>query len=319
MAEESDDKGTPTPPAMGPASAQHSFLHVNMPSPTIEAVDFVESPFDEQTYRIQVRCIPASQSDYEVEEELHQQALKEGIELPRSFDEVEAITSSMSGTTILSENTNMQGSIMSQSTAPTSCSSSERRPVTSTSPPRSDVLIDSQPKATSDAQKKRNSIFRSRVRRIVGKKKRGSIDAELGSESNNVSDIQSPTLIESRPDSASPRSPASVRSFKSAWSNQVIVPKISYESEQDSTALKRSLENREISDLQKAQQAERNRFSDYRDQLLEQLRQERDDAKGKRKIVHDATIAEKRRMVSFPVPQKVPGSTDKIILGRRND
>jgi hypothetical protein len=288
-----------------PNEARHSTAIAMSPkgpsSTDIAASVFIMSLFDEEAYRVQVRRIPATLTEKEHDEELHRLASSEGIELPHSMDETEAVASSTSDTTMLSESTNMQGSIMSQSTAPTSCSSSERRPETSNSRVSTSVSMELQNRPySSDAQKKRNSVFRSRMRRIVGKKRKDSSDSGAATITVNAPHADTSYRESTDLENASPRSPSPVRSLKSAWSNHV-APKQSLEYDQDPIALKRSMECRELVELQKEQQAERDRFLQFRHQLLSQLRHERDYAKGERKIAHDAVMADKRKAVSdFP-------------------
>lgn len=291
MADDSDDKSTPTPPAMDGLSRKRSLFKTRLPPNTPQ----FSALFDDNVYRSQVRRMESAQSEKDLEEDLHRQAQNEGIELPHSIDEVEAITSSMSGTTILSDHTTM-----SQSTAPTSCSSSERRPVTGSSM----LSTDSQPTVQDPSSprgfdKKRNSIFRSGVRRMVGlKKKSSSGNSSPKAWSPDMSTGNSPVDSEVQLRHTVAQGSASVRSEKSAWSNGVNPPKNSYDDELDPAVLKRSIECKELLELQKVQQAERDRFVEYRKQLLEQIRSDHDAARGAKKMVHDAAVAERRKEVS---------------------
>lgn len=312
MSEESDDNATPTPAVLEDASRNQSLPEMRLESSTLPSEDPDTSLFDEEAYRVQVRQMPAALSEKDLDDKLQQEALNEGIELPQSMDEVEAVTSSLSETTILSDtNTNMQGSIMSQSTAPTSCASSERRPTTSNSIHSARVSLNtpSRPNQT-DTQKKRNSVFRSRVRRIVGKKKKNSTNSREETSSAEASDdreMQSPTDSPLQLEVDLPKSSISVRSLKSAWSNQVVQPKTSYENNLDPSALKRAMECKELQDLQRAQRAERDRFLEFRKRLVDQLNHERNDIKGRRSIAHDTVLAEKRREVRELGPPSKPG------------
>lgn len=97
------------------------------------------------------------------------------------------------------------------------------------------------------------------------------------------------------------KSPDSVKSDKSYFSNAPSVPKTSYEAEPliDQEALGRSLECREMLDLRAAQVEERNRFLEYQSSLITTVRAERDKAQAEKSETFKRKFAEQEEKVSL--------------------
>jgi hypothetical protein len=100
--------------------------------------------------------------------------------------------------------------------------------------------------------------------------------------------------------------PQSVHSQKSQYFNAPPSPERSaptsaptptQAAEIDPEALKRTLDCTEITDRQKLQLLERERFVAYRQSAMEQLARERAEVKAKRKSEHDAVLEKKRSQV----------------------
>lgn len=253
--------------------------------------------FDEIQYKWEVRRIPTPHSEADWDDQLHRAALDEGIELPNKMDEieVEAINSSMSGVTMVSDQTNLQSSIMTQSTAPTSCSSSERRPDTRSSVHSGTIAPVVQAQPFSRTPSKKNSVFRARMRKIVGLGKKEQTNGGSRDSLEEASNTTSPIYSEDQlpVEHGEVKSAPSIRSQKSTWSNAMI-PRPSHEDRVDAVALTEGVDYTEMVDCQNKQLEERERFITYRKAAMEQLARERHNAKDEKKIVHGVAVHEKR-------------------------
>jgi hypothetical protein len=255
--------------------------------------------FDDAAYCQYVRQIPAPLTEQDWDNELQQAALKDGFELPSKLDDVGAVDSSLSGITVHSEQTNVQSSIMSQSTAPTSCSSSERRPMTtdsaiSESMPSTSHLGGQSP-PTRSSSSKRSSIFRSRMRRMVGRRKRSPGQEEMHGTREDMLPVARAAVPSRPPQLELTQRTPSVHSGKSSWSNEVR-NSLTHDREADGTANKLP-PCAKLLDLQKSQIAEKERFVEFRQTLSDQLRRERDVAKTQKRMLFDAALLEKRLKV----------------------
>lgn len=290
-----------------PESKRHS--EMSFPSTAAESHTPPTSIFDDTQYKWEVRRIPTPHSEADWDDQLYRAALSAGIELPNKMHapDIEtdvAINSSMSGVTIVSDNTNIQSSIMTRSTAPTSCSSSERRPETSNSVHSGTGAPIAQAQPFSPNSSKRNSVFRAKMRKMVGLRKKEQASDESRDSSAEVSKTTSPVYDED-PLSMGPedaKKAPSIRSQKSNWSN-VVLPRPSDDDEHDAAALKRGLDCAEMMGRQKEQLEERERFIAYRKAAVQQLAHERQKVKSERKGVHDTALAEKRLQVRIAQSQ----------------
>ncbi len=254
---------------------------------------------DEQVYRTTVLQLSYPQTEDEIDEQLQQEAHNLGLFAPQLSADVEGMTSSLSATTLGSDS-NKQASLLSQSTAPTSCSSSENR--AKTQAPSKSVTSGQaahSPSTMTETQKKRSSGFRSGLRnKMAGLKRKKS--------------PSTPTLRSIRTDSMySPegdrlsiksgmKSPASAKSSKSSWSSPASVAKSSYESAPpiDQEAHKRSIESPEMLNLLKSQSEEKHRFSHYEQSIVAELQTQRDVIKGGRSQGHRDVLDERQAQVS---------------------
>lgn len=258
------------------------------------------SVFDDTQYKWEVRRIPTPHSEADWDDQLHRAALSAGIELPNQMHRVEAaaINSSMSGVTMASDNTNLQSSIMTESTAPTSCSSSERRPETRSSVHSGTPAPMVQASPFSPTSSKKNSVFRARMRKMVGfgKKEQASggsrdLSAELRNTASPV-DSEDQLPMEHEEVKIAP----SIHSQKSSWLSSII-PRPSIEDELIAVALTRGVDYAEMVHRQNEQLEERERFLAYRKAAMEQLARERQSVKSAKQVVHDAAVGDRRLQV----------------------
>jgi hypothetical protein len=97
------------------------------------------------------------------------------------------------------------------------------------------------------------------------------------------------------------KSPVSIKSSKSSWSNPLSAAKSSYESapSTDQEAIKRSAECQQLIDLQKEHGEELSRFFEFEQHLLNELRSQRDLTKQLRSKGHREIIVDKQSKVRF--------------------
>lgn len=252
---------------------------------------------DEETYRHSVLLLPTSKSELEVDESLQSSARDLGLLPLPSSPAIDDISSALSATTIASD-TN-QGSIISQSTAPTSCASSERRPSTSLSNnssrlgPKIEMLS-----IISDTEEKRHRSFKSGLRKMTGfRRKRLS-----GLNTPSVISIQSHMSGTTKDEAqlATSRGTASIRSGDSHSVPQALPHKQIYDSIPlvDEQALQRSLDCEEIVFTRTQQLEEKRRFLEYQTNLIKDLLAERDRRKAEAHKEHQRRLVEQEERVS---------------------
>ena len=131
---------------------------------------------DEEIYRTTILSLWPAQSESEADEKLQTSARDLGLLPVQSLNTTPAavVASTPSEVTIASQNP--QESIKSESTAPTSCASSDRRPSTSLSNRSSLLMSKHEPLATTttDMERKRHSGFKSGLRKMTGFRKKKS-------------------------------------------------------------------------------------------------------------------------------------------------
>jgi hypothetical protein len=233
--------------------------------------------FDEQAYRATVLQLPADVSEDDLDQNLNTEAQDLGIVLPPPSAVIDCLASSLSATTISSD-LNNQSSGLSQSTGPTSCASSYHRPATQSSMTHKSQLSLTQsitPSMISENEKRKGLGFRDGIRRMTGFKRRrsiASIPSALGS-------INSNTLVLYNGDRMSIQSglktPASIESSKSSWSNSPPAPRAQYEDPlppEDKDAIKRTRECKELVSLGNRQVEERSRFAEFHKGAIAHLR-----------------------------------------------
>ena len=231
---------------------------------------------DDETYRTHVLHLSPPLTEEDIDAQLAHEAYLLGLMPLQIPTDIDGIASSLSATTIASE-PNHHTSILSESTAPTSCSSSERRRVTKSSrlseksPPQSNT-----PSILSDIDTRCGSTgsgFRKGFRKMTGFGKRksvmldtsafNSIHSQIDRSNGNRYSIQSEV-----------RSPTSIKSSKSSWSAPPSATKQSFEQSLpvDPEALQRTMESKELLDLRSLQIEERDRFLRYQRDVLDKLR-----------------------------------------------
>ena len=267
---------------------------------------------DDETYRTIVLHLPPPLTEEEVDAQLVQEAQDLGLMLLQVPTDIDGVASSLSATTIASDQ-NHQTSILSESTAPTSCSSSERRPVTQSSQFSDKSPIQSTaPSIISENDSRRGSTgsgFRKGFRRMTGFRKRKSIILDTSAVNSVHSQIDRPSgnrySIQSEV-----RSPASVKSSKSSWSAPPSATKQSFEHAMpvDPEALQRTMESKELLALRSKQVEERDRFLQYQRAALAQLRSQH--------ITTKSTIMKEHQLIIDRATEKVshPCEMDRVIV-----
>lgn len=246
---------------------------------------------DEDVYRSSVLSLSLSRTESEADEKLQSDARALGLVADQKFPDVSDITSSLSATTIASE-TN-QGSIMTQSTAPTSCCSSERRPSTSLSSrsARCDSNLE-MPTSVTEMESRRHTGFKSGLRKMTNFRKK------------KTSGCSTPSMVSIRGQmtgtnaNGSTRSPpkdaASIRSRVSFSSHDQLVTKEPFGTEAsiNEQALQRSMECQQLLSMRTRQVDEKRRFLEYQTRLIKQHLDERDMRKAEKKEKYARQITE---------------------------
>ena len=253
---------------------------------------------DDEAYRTAVLCLSPPLTEEDVDAQLAQEAQELGLmplQVPISID---GITSSLSATTIASD-PNHQSSILSESTAPTSCSSSERRPATQSSRISDESVTQSKTSSITSEFDTRRAIggsgFRKGFRKMTGFRRRKSIMLDTSTVNSIHSHVDRPNGKRYSMQS-DVRSPASVKSSKSSWSVPPSATKPSFEQAMavDPEVLQRTMDTKELLDLRSKQMEERDRFIRFQRSALAQLRSQHIAAKSNiikehRQIIEEAT------------------------------
>lgn len=233
--------------------------------------------FDEGAYRTIVLQLPSNMSEDDLDQNLAAEAQDlELVPLPPSAA-LDGLVSSFSATTIGSE-LNNQSSVLSQSTGPTSCASSFHRPPTQSSTTYKSQLSPTQsitPSTISENEKRKGIGFRNGIRRMTGFKRRRSVV----STPSALESVESTPLALNNADRMSIqsglKSPASIKSSKSSWSNPPSATRTHYEDplpSEDKDAIKRTRECKELVNVHARQMEERSRFTDFQKRCIAQLR-----------------------------------------------
>lgn len=261
----------------------------------LEMQSWVAPPrlIDEKEYNETVLQLTPKSSEDDIDDRLTLEAQTLGL-LPGQINaSLGPLTSSVSTLTIASDSVK-HSCHQSQSLAPTSCASSEDCPVIRASgvSQRSPTDSDLSSWHVSEGEVKRNSPLRRGFRKMAGFRRKksadpaasltlSSINSELCADTNN-----SETLSENI------RSHSSVKSSKSSWSQPMSTSTSSYEHPLpiSDEALKRSMECKELLDLQMAQLEQKDRFLQFQASLISHLRSERERIKSQRKIEHERNV-----------------------------
>lgn len=233
--------------------------------------------FNEGAYRTIVLQLPSNVSEDDLDQNVAAEAQDLELVLLPPSAALDGPASSFSATTIGSEPNN-QSSVLSQSTGPTSCASSFHRPPTQSSATYQSQLSPTQsitPSMNSENEKRKGLGFRNGIRRMTGFKKRRSVV----STPSALESVESNTLALNNGDRMSIqsglKSPASVKSSKSSWSNPPSATRTYYEDPlplEDKDAIKRTRECKELVNLHAQQMEERSRFTDFQKRSIAQLR-----------------------------------------------
>jgi len=258
-----------------------------------------KSPFDETLYNTAVLHLPPLSSEDELDDRVASEAHSLGISLQQATSEMDRIASSVSTFTIASDSVN-QSSIQSQSTAATSCASSEHRPMTQSS--RTTDHTPANPcglSSASTSERKKHSPLKRGFQKMASFRKRrsGALTA-----SSTLTSINSDADTNASEDlSVDMGSPLSAKSSKSSWSQPLSLAKPSSESPPfvDIEALQRSMGCKELLNLRMAQLDEKARFLEFQASLMAHLRSERDLLKAQKKTLHGTAIAEQRAKVCY--------------------
>jgi hypothetical protein len=233
--------------------------------------------FNDGAYHTIVLQLPANVSEDELDQNLAAEAQDLGLALSLPSAALDGLASSLSATTIGSDPNN-QSSVLSQSTGPTSCASSFHRPATQSSMTYKSQLSPTHsitPSMISENEKRKGLGFRNGIRRMTGFKKRRSVV----STPSALESIESNTLALNSGDRMSIqsglKSPASIKSSKSSWSNPPSATRTHYEDPlppEDKDAIKRTRECKELVNLHTRQMEERSRFVEFQKRAIAQLR-----------------------------------------------
>jgi hypothetical protein len=233
--------------------------------------------FDEQAYRATVLQLPAGVSEDDLDQNLNTEAQDLGLVPPPPSAAIDCLASSLSATTISSD-LNNQSSVLSQSTGPTSCASSYHRPATQPPMTYKSQMSPTQsitPSMISENEKRKGLGFRDGIRRMTGFKRRRSV----ASSPSALESTNSNTLVLYNGDRMSIqsglKSPASIKSSKSSWSNSPSTTRTHYEDPlppEDKDAIKRTRECKELVSLHNRQVEERIRFAEFHKRAIAHLR-----------------------------------------------
>ena len=268
---------------------------------------------DEQVYCAFVLQLSHPQTEDGLDEKLQQEAHSLGLLPPQLSADIEGMTSSLSATTLASDSNN-QASLLSQSTAPTSCSSSEHRPMTQPSTRSVAAGQTSEPPRTlSETQRRRSSGFRSSFRNRMAGFKRKKSPSSPTLRSIRTNSISSPDRDKLSIKSGM-KSPGSAKSSKSSWSSPASavkssddsVPPINQEAHTPTT------ERPELQSLLDSQSEEKGRFLDFQSSTVAELRVQCDAIKHEMSQAQRNLLDEKQAKVGFSLlgrPSISPNNT----------
>lgn len=293
-------------------ATEQAWPFISASSPLLTGAPWKQSGFDEhpwkstldlvdfELYNTIVLQLPPATTEDDLDDRVALEAQGLGLLPVRPASDVDGVTSSTSTVTIRSNSIN-QGSIQSYSTAATSCASSDYHHAIQPSPILEQTSMNSEtPPTPSNIAKKPASPFRRGFRKMTGFRKRRS--AAL--TSSTLSSISSEASTNASGDlsiKSDLKSPVSLKSSKSSWSQPMSAAKSSYEHQHlpDPEAIKRSLGCKEMLNLQMAQLDEKARFLRYQANIISEIRAQCNEVKARKRTDWDRVIAEKFDKVSF--------------------
>lgn len=259
-----------------------------------------KNSFDETLYNLTVLRLPSASSEDELDDQVALEAQSLGI-LPVQTDPIIDGTGSSKSTITIASDFISHSPVRSHSTSPTSCASSDHRP-----PTQSSRISDHSPRSPDmhpiDAERKKTSPLRRGFRKMAGFRRKRT--AGLTASSTLTSINSDPDLNENEELPSDGRSPLSIKSSQNSWSHTAFDTKTNHHHTPlvDMDALKRSMECKDLLDLQMAQLAERARFLEFQTSFLSQLKTQRDILKEQKKLEHEKTIAKQTAQVRRIVP-----------------
>lgn len=252
---------------------------------------------DEDLYRRSILHLHPAATESEADEFLQRDARDLGILPAQSSPDVNGITSSLSATTISSE-TN-QSSVVSQSTAPTSCASSERRPSTSLSNRSSRVGATHEASTImTEMERKRHSGIRIGLRKMTGFRRKKLNGLSTPSLISISSQVTNGTTAEESPQSPT-REAESIRSGNSCFSAELPTQKPTFEAQPliDEEALARTMDSKEMMRVRAQQLEEKRRFLEYQTTLISQLMEHRNKMREEKEKWYRKLISEQEEKV----------------------
>ena len=256
---------------------------------------------DDEYYNATVLRLTPPMNEDDLDDRIALEAQGLGLLPVQPTSDIDGVTSSLSTVTFGSDSTKQGSSIQSQSTAPTSCDSSDYRPVTQSSRvPEQEISRPETSAALHDNEKKPRSPFRRGFRKMAGFRKRrsavlstptlSSINSAAGSNTSGELSIKSDL-----------KRPLSLKSSKSSWSQPISATKSTYEDQPwiDPEALNRSMGSAEMLHLRKTQYDEKYRFLKFQNASITDLRSQYDYTRAQRRTEQDRIIAEQVDKVSL--------------------
>ena len=238
----------------------------------------IRRSIDEKTYRTVVLRSPPGATEDELDHVLELEAGVLGLQCPPL--PVDPLPSSISASTIASDYPKPSSAI-SQSTAPTSCSSSDRRHTYSPSPTNSLQRFASRSMTPSlfSYTEKKASAFRNGFRRMEMFRKRMSGISSVAFTPRSTDQVLKDTAgVEQESIKETLESPASTNSSKISWPTPPSPPLAKTttrdDGEEDKDAIRRTMDCVEFQVLQARQRDERDRFFEYQRKCLADLRLE---------------------------------------------
>lgn len=252
---------------------------------------------DEDSYNASVLRLTSTTSEDDLDDRIALEAQSLALLPVHVTPNIDSLTSSLSAITVTSGSI-QHGSVQSQSTAPTSCASSEHRPAPDSAYVSEGSLTHSEsPSSRFQTDKKKNSPLKRGFRKMAGLRKRRA--GSVAVTSPTLSSISSDPDTNSEEPAVKMRSPLSIKSGKSSWSQPLSAPESSYESSTpvDEEAVKRSMECKDLLTLRLSQLEEKARFLEFTTSLISQLAARKEQKKSEKRIEHDKIIAEQIQKV----------------------
>lgn len=253
---------------------------------------------DQKLYNATVLQLSSTTSEDDLDDRVTLEAQSLGLLPLSTTSDMDGIMSALTTGTMTSDPI-IHGSAQSQSTAPTSCASSEQLPAMRSSFVSETSLKHSEPPSPRyESNHKSGSPLARGFRKMAGfRRKRSTI-----TPSPTLTNIGDVDTSHSENTSIDMKSPLSVKSSKSSWSRPLSPPKLSYEQAPlvDEEALKRSMECKTMLTVRMAQLDEKSRFLEFQVFLMSQLRAEREKVKAQRRVEHEQILAAQAEKVSSP-------------------